>query len=62
MSDYLNTLEDNIIYTSVKVKLLVRDALNDFFAEIKALKDENEYLKNRNKELEELLNIAKERD
>lgn len=42
--------------------LIMRDAFQDFLIEVETLEEENKYLKKRNKELEELLKIAKERD
>ena len=41
---------------------LMKDAFQEFSIEIERLEKENEELKNRIKELEELLKIAKERD
>lgn len=41
---------------------LMKDAFQEFSIEIERLEEENEELKNRIQELEELLKIAKERD
>lgn len=59
MSDYHKTAIND---TLSDVQSLMRDAFQDFLIEVETLEEENKYLKNRIKELEELLKIAKERD
>ncbi|MBQ9601167.1 MAG: hypothetical protein IJR46_04070 [Neisseriaceae bacterium] len=59
MSDYHKTVIND---TLSDIQSLMRDTFQDFLIEVETLEKENKYLKNRIKELEELLKIAKERD
>ena len=59
MSDYHKTVIND---TLSDIQSLMKDVFQDFLTEVETLEKENKYLKKRNKELEELLKIAKERD
>ena len=54
--------EDNVSMDFIKFQSKIRDFFIDLFIEIEVLEKENEALKNRIEELEELLKISKERD
>ena len=59
MNHYYKSVVDDTLYD---IQSLMRDAFQEFLIEIERLEEENEDLKNRIEELEELLKIAKERD
>ena len=52
MSDYHKTVIND---TLSDIQSLMRDTFQDFLIEVETLEKENKYLKNRIKELEELL-------
>ena len=52
MNHYYKSVVDDTLYD---IQSLMRDAFQDFLIEVETLEKENKYLKNRIKELEELL-------
>lgn len=58
----IKDFEDNVSMDFIKFQSKIRDFFIDLFIEIEVLEKENEALKNRIEELEELLKISKERD
>lgn len=58
----IKDFEDDVSMNFIKFKSGIEGFFIDLFIEIEVLEKENESLKNRIEELEELLKISKERD